>query len=83
LRGFILEDRIKEIFSSVIDVSPEQIHDETKPSDLENWDSMNHLILIAAFEDEFSINIEPEEIGAMWESYAKFKELILLKVKCK
>lgn len=75
-----MEEKIKQIFATIIDVSPDQIHNETTPDDLENWDSMNHLMLIAAFEEEFSINIEPEEIGEMRESFAKFKKLILQKI---
>jgi acyl carrier protein len=75
-----LEERIKLIFATVLNISPDQVHDETKPDDLENWDSMNHLLLVAAFEDEFSINIEPEEIGDMWKNYTAFKKLIMQKV---
>lgn len=76
-----MEERIKSIFATVIDVLPEQIHDDTIPKDLENWDSLNHLMLIAAFEEEFSISIEPEEIVIMWKSYANFKEMILQKIR--
>ena len=75
-----MEERIKSIFSTVIDVSPDQLHDETTPNDLGNWNSLNHLVLIAAFEEEFSINIDPEEITIMWESFSKFKGLIVQKV---
>ena len=72
-----MEDKIKQLFADVLQVSPDEISEATSPDTLEKWDSLNHLNLVAAFEEEFSIDIEPEEIQAMMAGYLKFKSIIL------
>jgi acyl carrier protein len=39
-----------------------QISEETSSSDIEKWDSMNHVILIASIEKEFGITFDIMEI---------------------
>ncbi len=76
-----MDEKIKRIFATILQVPVTAICDENTHDQIENWDSMNHLILIAGFEDEFSIDIEPEEIIIMYESFGKFKEMIIKKVE--
>lgn len=38
------------------------ITEETTSSEIEKWDSMNHVLLIAALEDEFDIQFDIMEI---------------------
>ena len=75
-----LEERIKQLFADVLQVSIDQIVDITTPDSLEEWDSLNHLNLIATFEEEFSIDIEPEDIPKMMESYSAFKSFVQNKI---
>lgn len=72
----ILELQIKQIFSNVLQVTVERISDATTPDAMEEWDSVNHLILIATFEEEFSIDIEPEDIPKMMDSFYSFRSFI-------
>lgn len=39
------------------------------------WDSVGHMILIAALEDTFEIMLEPEDMMSI-DSYAKGKEVL-------
>ncbi len=75
-----MEEKIKELFAVVLQISDSEIEDTSTPDSLDSWDSLNHLNLIAAFEEEFSIDIEPEEIPGMMENFTKFKTVIMQKM---
>lgn len=61
-------------------VSSEEINGGTSPEDLEVWDSMQHLVIVSGFEEEFNIDIEPEEALEMYKNYQTFKSVIMAKV---
>lgn len=69
-------ERIKEVFSTILQCTPGEIHDMTTPETLERWDSFQHLVLVAGFEEEFGIEIEPEEIDRMFKKFGVFREII-------
>lgn len=60
-----MEDKLKEIMSTVFQVSTEEINESTSQKTIEKWDSLNQLNLVVALEDEFDVFFEPEEIGKM------------------
>jgi acyl carrier protein len=39
-----------------------ELKDEYGPNDVDSWDSLGHINIIAALEDEYDIEITPEEI---------------------
>jgi len=49
--------------SVVFDISPDQINEDSSIDNIENWDSLKHLNLILALEEEFGISIPDEEVG--------------------
>lgn len=55
-----IEELIKEVL--LVEEGTE-LTDETGPDDIESWDSLGHVNIITAIEDEFDIEISPEEIG--------------------
>ena len=55
-------DRVRRIFSDVFQVPLEQIHPESSPDTIPNWDSLQHLNLVLALEEEFRVQFSPEEI---------------------
>jgi acyl carrier protein len=57
--------KIKEIMSSLFDLSPEEINDHSSPRTIPSWKGKNHLKMVELLEDEFSIKIEPEEIETL------------------
>jgi acyl carrier protein len=71
-----MDERIRELFATLLQVSPEQIADETTPASLERWDSMRHLIVVAGFEEEFGIDLDPEEAVEMYKDFATFKRIL-------
>jgi len=57
-----MKNRIKNVMASVFEMDPENIKDDASPETIENWDSLKHMNLIVALEEEFQIEFEDEEI---------------------
>ena len=57
------KSRIFLVMSSVFETEHESINEESSVDNLENWDSIRHLNLILALEEEFGITIPDEEVG--------------------
>jgi len=55
--------RIKQVMSAVFEIPVELITDKASSDNIENWDSLRHLNLILALEEEFSVSIPDEEVG--------------------
>jgi acyl carrier protein len=55
--------KIKQIISLVFEVPLESIADDASSDNIENWDSLRHLNLILALEEEFGVSIPDEEVG--------------------
>jgi len=60
-----MEDRVKEIMAKVFGVDVSQITDAIAPGKLKAWDSIRHMKMILALEEEFGVEFEPEDIGQM------------------
>lgn len=58
-----LELAIQQIMASVFAIPLEQITLESTQDHIEAWDSLKHLDLVVALEDEFDIFFPAEEIG--------------------
>ena len=58
-----INDRIKQVMSLVFEVPLESIGDDASSDSIESWDSLRHLNLIIALEEEFEITIPDEEVG--------------------
>jgi acyl carrier protein len=61
-------DRLKEIQRIIADklgITPESVRPESKASDLQGWDSVNHIMIITDIEDTFDFKFGLEEIGEM------------------
>lgn len=56
-------NKIKEIISIVFNVELDSVLDDASPDNIDNWDSLGHLNLIIALEEEFNISIPDEEVG--------------------
>jgi acyl carrier protein len=58
-------DRVRQIASDVLQVSLDRVTAQSSPQDFENWDSVQHLNLVLALEQEFGLQFEPEEMDQM------------------
>ena len=60
-----MSDRVFKIVSQVMDVPAEQIQMDSSPDTVESWDSLKHMNLILALEEEFNMTFSDEEIIEM------------------
>jgi acyl carrier protein len=58
-------DQIRTMASDLFGVPAERITADSSPQTLEAWDSIQHLNLVLALEEKFSVQLSPEEIEQM------------------
>lgn len=54
-------EKLNEVFSDVFDEEI-VVHDETTAADIEDWDSLTHITLIAEVEEAFGIRIAMKDV---------------------
>ncbi len=59
------KERILNVMTSVFEVELKSLNEDSSIDNIENWDSIRHLNLILALEEEFKISIPDEEVGAL------------------
>jgi acyl carrier protein len=64
-----------EIVAELFDLEPAAVDDALTPEDVELWDSMNHLRLVSAVEQEFQIKLSMQEIESI-RSLAVLRALV-------
>jgi acyl carrier protein len=75
-----VEERIRELFATLLQVDTADITDAASPNELSQWDSMQHLMLVSGFEEEFGVDVDPEEAVDMYKDFATFKRVVLQKI---
>lgn len=76
LKFFIMSnlERYNKVFCEIMQVGDEQL-ENLKFRESEYWDSVGHMSLIAALEDEFDIMLETEDMMDI-KSYQQGKEIL-------
>lgn len=54
--------RVQDLFAQVFGISQDLVLPQSSPDTIETWDSLQHLNLVLALEQEFHIQFTPEEI---------------------
>lgn len=70
-----LEQRLKKVFSESLGVDQEIVQDTLEYNTISEWDSIGHMSLIAAIEEEFDIMIETDDIIDM-SSFKIAKDIV-------
>ena len=60
-----MEIKLKEIMSEVFNVPEDSIDSLSSPDTIESWDSLKHMNLVTALEEEFNIRLTYEQISEM------------------
>lgn len=71
-------DRLTDIIVEVLRVPRAQIVDTLDMEATSTWDSLSHMQLIAAIEEEFGIELDADEIVAM-RSVANIRDVLRAK----
>lgn len=64
-----IEDKIKQVMVDILELEASAINDDTSMENVELWDSSNHISIVLALEEEFSIGLEIDEIEGMISFY--------------
>ena len=60
-----IQCRLREIFADLFAVDRECLVSDSSPDSIPNWDSLQHLNLISAVEEEFGITLSEEQVVEM------------------
>ncbi len=60
-----IKTKLTEIFRDVFDDEDIEISDTTTADDIEEWDSLEHITLIAAVEKAFKMRFTMKEVSSM------------------
>jgi acyl carrier protein len=60
-----VRNRLQNVFREVFEDDNLEIFDEMTANDLDDWDSLQHITLIVAIEQEFSIKFTTPEIAGL------------------
>jgi acyl carrier protein len=60
-----MEDQIRRVMADVLDLDPDAIDGGTARDSVETWDSLKHIMLCLALEEEFKVSFEVHEIETM------------------
>ncbi len=60
-----MNERVANTIAEVMSVPADQINEDSSPDTIENWDSLQHMNLILAMEEEFDVKFTDDEIANM------------------
>ena len=58
-------ERLNDVFRDVFDDDTLEVDENTTADDIEDWDSIEHITLIGAVEDEFKMRFKMGEVSDM------------------
>ena len=74
-----LDNHIKNVMSAVFEIPIEEITEDTSPDNVGSWDSLKHMNLVVALEEEYDIEFIEEEIVEMM-NLSQIKSIVLEKL---
>lgn len=58
-------ERVRQIVADIFNLPQSRIEPASSPDTIEGWDSLQHLNLTLALEQEFGVQFTPEEINQL------------------
>ena len=56
------KQKYKSLFMKSLSIEPEKFNENLKYNEIDEWDSIGHMSLIAAIEEEYKITFETDDI---------------------
>ena len=57
-----MRDRVIAVIAAVLKLPASALNDRSSPDDVPSWDSLQHLQIILALEEEFGLQFAPDDI---------------------
>ncbi|WP_158888529.1 acyl carrier protein [Amycolatopsis anabasis] len=57
-----IADKLREVFVEALDLDGDVNVENLKYRDIEAWDSVGHMALVAAIEDEFDVQFDTDQV---------------------
>ena len=54
--------KYSEIFKTALNIGDDKLNENLKYNEIEEWDSIAHMTLVAALEEEYKITLETDDI---------------------
>ena len=72
-------ETLNGVFQDVFDDESIEVNDETTSDDIEDWDSLEHINLIAAVEQEFGVKFNMGQVVSM-KNVGEMVDIILSQI---
>lgn len=69
------DEKLASIFSNTLGIPRQSVADNLKYSEIPEWDSVAHMTLVAAIEQDFDVMIDAEDVIDM-SSFLKAKQIL-------
>lgn len=76
------ESALKEVMASVLGIPASEVSDQTSMDNVASWDSIKHMNLVLAIEEEFRVSI-PDEDAANITSFALIRLVLAEQLKAR
>ena len=67
--------KYSEIFKTALNISDDKLNKDLKYNEIDEWDSIGHMTLVAALEEEYKITLETDDI-IDFSSFKKGMEIL-------
>lgn len=75
-----ITDKLTEIFRNIFEDDKIELNESLSAKDVDNWDSLTHMLLISEIESSFSIKFSLKDLNKL-DNVGNLIELIKLKTK--
>ena len=58
----MLAERIRQVMAAVFEMDPATIDDDASAGRIEHWDSLRHMNLVLALEEEFDVRFPEDQV---------------------
>lgn len=72
-------EKLNEIFQDIFDDDTIEVDELTTADDIDDWDSLEHINLIAAIEEEFGMKFKMGEVSTM-KDVGEMVEIIMSRI---
>lgn len=69
------QERFRSIVADVLGIPAAQVTDDLKPDLVDSWDSLNHINILGALEQEFAVTFATDDLAGT-QSIASLKALL-------